>query len=125
MAESLAVVAGPLIVSDVTDVAGRWKEGLQMSASTTIDSSLDAATSRRRRLRERALTAVRVLLPIQFGAGGLMKLAGAEPMVRLFDEIGAGQWLRFLVGVLELAGAVGLLIPALVGADWKHDFDLR
>jgi hypothetical protein len=70
MAESLAVVAGPSIVSDVTDVAGRWKEGLQMSASTTTDSSLDAATSRRRRLGKRALTAVRVLLAIQFAAGG-------------------------------------------------------
>jgi uncharacterized membrane protein YphA (DoxX/SURF4 family) len=31
-------------------------------------------------------------------------------------DTGAGQWLRFLVGVLELAGAVGLLVPALVGA---------
>lgn len=45
----------------------------------------------------------------------LPKLQGAEIMVDLFDDIGAGQWLRILVGVLEVAGAIGLLIPALTG----------
>jgi len=30
-------------------------------------------------------------------------------------QIGAGQWLRCLVGDAELAGAVGLLIPWLAG----------
>ena len=29
--------------------------------------------------------------------------------------IGAGQWLRYLVGALEVAGGVGLLILALAG----------
>lgn len=33
----------------------------------------------------------------------------------MFAEIGAGQWLRFLVGGLELAGAIGLPIPLLAG----------
>jgi putative oxidoreductase len=32
-----------------------------------------------------------------------------------FDEIGLGQWLRYLTGVLELAGAAGLLVPFLSG----------
>jgi putative oxidoreductase len=32
-----------------------------------------------------------------------------------FDEIGLGQWLRYLTGVLELAGALGLLVPFLSG----------
>jgi succinate dehydrogenase/fumarate reductase cytochrome b subunit len=36
-------------------------------------------------------------------------------MVTLFADIGAGQWLRYVVGVLEIAGAVGLLIPLLTG----------
>jgi len=31
----------------------------------------------------------------------------------MFTDIGAGQWLRYLVGALELAGAAGLLIPRL------------
>ncbi len=36
-------------------------------------------------------------------------------MVDMFADIGAGQWLRYLVGALEVAGGVGLLIPALAG----------
>ncbi len=43
------------------------------------------------------------------------KLVGQQYAVDLFDQIGAGQWLRYLVGVLELAGAVGLLVPRLSG----------
>ena len=44
-----------------------------------------------------------------------MKLGGVESMVRLFADIGAGQWLRYVVGVLEVAGAAGLLIPLVAG----------
>ncbi len=33
----------------------------------------------------------------------------------MFADIGAGQWFRYLVGGLELAGAIGLLIPRLAG----------
>lgn len=36
-------------------------------------------------------------------------------MVELFAAIGAGQWLRLLVGALEVAGALGLLAPRLCG----------
>jgi uncharacterized membrane protein YphA (DoxX/SURF4 family) len=71
--------------------------------------------TRRHRVGQRALTALRVLLAIEFAGGGLMKLAGAESMVTLFADIGAGQWLRYVVGVLEIAGAVGLLIPFVAG----------
>ena len=34
-------------------------------------------------------------------------------MVSMFDLIGAGQWLRYVVGALEVAGAVGVLVPRL------------
>ena len=44
------------------------------------------------------------------GAGGA-KLAGAAAMVELFDKVGRGQWFRYLTGLLEVAGAIGLLIP--------------
>jgi putative oxidoreductase len=33
----------------------------------------------------------------------------------MFGQIGAGKWLRYLVGTAELAGAAGLLIPRLAG----------
>jgi uncharacterized membrane protein YphA (DoxX/SURF4 family) len=36
-------------------------------------------------------------------------------MVQEFGLIGAGQWLRYLVGTAELAGAIGLLTPWLAG----------
>jgi putative oxidoreductase len=44
------------------------------------------------------------------GAGGA-KLGGAAAMVELFDQVGRGQWFRYFTGLLEVAGAVGLLIP--------------
>ena len=33
----------------------------------------------------------------------------------MFATIGVGQWFRYLVGALEIAGAVGVLIPRLSG----------
>jgi uncharacterized membrane protein YphA (DoxX/SURF4 family) len=45
----------------------------------------------------------------------LPKLTGDHQMVQEFGLIGAGQWLRYLVGATELAGAIGLLTPWLAG----------
>jgi putative oxidoreductase len=45
----------------------------------------------------------------------VLKLTGSPEMVELFATAGAGQWLRYLVGTLEVAGAVGLLVPRLSG----------
>src|SRR5947209_1786970 len=45
-----------------------------------------------------------------FGAGGA-KLAGAAPMVAVFEKVGVGQWFRYVTGALEVIGAIGLLIP--------------
>ncbi|HEX8626720.1 MAG TPA: DoxX family protein [Catenuloplanes sp.] len=67
----------------------------------------------------RARTAVRwalqIALAATFAGAGLAKLAGDPQMIGMFTQIGAGQWLRYLVGALELAGAIGLLIPLLTG----------
>jgi putative oxidoreductase len=62
-----------------------------------------------------ALWALQVLLALQFAAGGFLKIVGDPAMVGMFAEIGAGQWFRFLVGGLEIAGALGLLVPRLSG----------
>jgi hypothetical protein len=43
-----------------------------------------------------------------FAAAAAPKLAGAHTAVTMFSQIGAGQWLRYLVGTAELAGAAGL-----------------
>ena len=62
-----------------------------------------------------ALWVVQVLLAAAFVMSGGGKLAGTERMVELFDTIGVGQWFRYVVGALEIAGAVGLLVPRLAG----------
>jgi uncharacterized membrane protein len=61
------------------------------------------------------LWVLQAVLALQFAGGGLAKLAGSPALVELFADIGAGQWLRFVVGALEVAGAVGLLVPRLSG----------
>jgi putative oxidoreductase len=34
-------------------------------------------------------------------------------MLALFEAIGIGQWFRYLTGLIEVASAVALLVPAL------------
>lgn len=60
----------------------------------------------------RIVWTVRILLALAFGAAGLAKLAGVPQMVQVFDAIGFGQWFRYLTGVVEIVGAVLLLVPA-------------
>ena len=59
------------------------------------------------------------LLAVAFLAAGGAKLAGVPMMVQIFDQIGMGQWFRIVTGLVEVAGAVALLVPgfaALAGA---------
>jgi uncharacterized membrane protein len=56
-----------------------------------------------------------VALALAMAGGGLAKIFGDPAMVTMFDDIGAGQWFRYVVGALEVAGAIGLLIPRLAG----------
>jgi putative oxidoreductase len=66
--------------------------------------------------RGRALLwAAQIVLAAFFAFAAVPKLAGAHSAVTMFGQIGAGQWLRYLVGTAELAGAAGLLIPRLAG----------
>jgi putative oxidoreductase len=44
---------------------------------------------------------------------GWNKLIGAPMMVQLFETIGFGQWFRYFTGTIEVAGAIGLLVPRL------------
>src|ERR671911_517858 len=61
------------------------------------------------------LWGLQILLALQFAMGGLAKVFGDQAMVEMFATIGIGQWFRYLVGALELAGAVGVLVPRLSG----------
>jgi uncharacterized membrane protein YphA (DoxX/SURF4 family) len=62
-----------------------------------------------------ALWVVQVLTaPMFFMAGG-QKLTGDPQMVGLFALIGIGQWFRYLTGLLEVTGALLLLVPRASG----------
>ena len=78
---------------------------------------MSTATTTTRRVRPGVvvLWVTQVVLAAMFVMASLPKLTGDPVMVELFDAVGAGQWLRYVVGVLELAGAIGLLVPRLCG----------
>jgi len=61
------------------------------------------------------LWAAQIVLAAVFAFAAVPKLTGVDTAVTMFGQIGAGQWLRYLVGTAELAGAAGLLIPPLAG----------
>jgi putative oxidoreductase len=48
-------------------------------------------------------------LGLVFVAAGLVKLSGVPFMVELFASLGFGQWLRYVIGLVELTGGVLLL----------------
>ena len=59
--------------------------------------------------------ALQALLAFQFVGGGFLKVSGDPTMVEMFANIGVGLWFRYVVGALEIAGGVGVLIPPLSG----------
>jgi len=61
------------------------------------------------------LWTIQIPLAAFFVMAGLSKLAGAPEMIALFDAVGIGQWFRYVTGVIEVSGAVLLLIPAFAG----------
>jgi putative oxidoreductase len=91
------------------------QENIMDLTRTRGTAGMTAARGNHGRVLTGSLWALQALLAVSFVAAGGQKLAGAHQMVVLFTKIGAGQWLRYLTGALELAGAVGLLIPLLSG----------
>jgi putative oxidoreductase len=74
------------------------------------------ATSTPTRRRTVVLWTLQVLLALMFiVASAAPKFAREAYAVAIFEQIGAGQWFRYVVGALELAGGVGLLVPRLAG----------
>lgn len=54
---------------------------------------------------------LRALLTLAFVGAGGAKLLGVEMMVQTFEQIGFGQWFRFMTGIIEVAGAALLWLP--------------
>ena len=78
-----------------------------------VAARVTAHEARPRRLTSTLLWAAQIPLAAMFIAIGLAKLTGGQ--VQEFALIGAGQWFRYLVGTVELAGVIGLLTPWLAG----------
>lgn len=75
----------------------------------------ESTTVGRGRALNIALWVGQILLALMFVMAGASKVFGDQAMVEMFATIGVGQWFRYVVGALELAGAVGVLIPRLSG----------
>ena len=81
--------------------------------ATNVSVALDEVTRPTKGLNI-VLWILQILAASAFLLAGGLKLAGAEPMVSMFDKIGLGQWVRYLTGGLEVTGAILLLIPTTV-----------
>jgi uncharacterized membrane protein YphA (DoxX/SURF4 family) len=57
------------------------------------------------------LWCVQASLALVFVGAGLAKLMGKPETVALFSAVGVGQWFRYVTGVLELTGAVLIMVP--------------
>jgi putative oxidoreductase len=80
-----------------------------------MTASLVTVPSRSRALA-RTLWTTQILLGVFFiVASAGPKLFGEAYAVQIFTDIGAGQWFRYAIGVIELAGGIGLLVPRLAG----------
>lgn len=58
---------------------------------------------------------LQIVAAVGFLVAALGKFTGAEQVVAAFHAIGLGVWFRYLIGALEIAGAVALCIPRLAG----------
>ncbi|MFJ3668526.1 DoxX family protein [Streptomyces sp. NPDC090106] len=85
----------------------------EITASAAAPVVAESATARGRRARA-ALRTVQVLLALFFAvASALPKLIALPAAVDSFAEIGWGDTGMYVIGTLELAGAVALLVPVL------------
>ena len=57
------------------------------------------------------LWCLQALLALVFVNASVAKLMGRPEMVELFSVVGIGQWFRYVTGILELIGAVLILVP--------------
>jgi putative oxidoreductase len=84
-----------------------------------------------------ALWVVQILLALAFLGAASGKLLGKPEMVGLYEVIGIGQWFRYLTGLLEVTGAILIVVPrtkffgaallamVMVGAVLTHLFILH
>lgn len=83
-----------------------------MSAEISRPSGSVAATRRvTGRPLDFLLWCVQALLALVFANASWAKLTGNPEMVALFAAVGVGQWLRYVTAILELIGALLIMVP--------------
>lgn len=65
------------------------------------------------RWKSAVLWVLKGLLAAAFLSAGGAKIYGVPMMVENFEHIGFGQWFRYLTGILEVIGAIVVLMPGL------------
>lgn len=78
-----------------------------------MSRSVQSAPKVEGKARNITLWSLQAVLAAVFVMTGTLKLVGAQEMVDLFQDVDAGQWLRYVTGFLELGGAALLLVPRL------------
>ena len=61
------------------------------------------------------LWALQVVAALWFVGAAAGKFTGSPMIAATFDALGWGHWFMYLIGVLEIAGAVALFVPRLTG----------
>ncbi|MGW5094747.1 DoxX family protein [Streptomyces nodosus] len=85
-----------------------------MSETTATGTTASVEGRVRGRRAEIALWSLQIVLALFYGiASALPKLIAHPSAVESFDTIGWGSAAMYLIGALELAGAVVLLVPVL------------
>lgn len=63
-----------------------------------------------------ALWVLQVITAAAFLMFGVTKLTGAPDAIAIFETMGTEAWLPYVIGVIEIAAAIALLVPRLTGA---------
>ena len=95
---------GGSVVQRPCDRPHRWHGSTRLCCGSARDVSEAAPCV------SAAAVALRVFLALVFVAAGLDKFLGAM-WVRVFNDIGFGQWFRYVTGIVEVLGGCLLLVP--------------
>ncbi|MFG2819280.1 DoxX family protein [Kitasatospora sp. NPDC048365] len=88
-----------------------------MSSTDSSTAAVTAVTAPKQgKAVVRTVWTLRIVLALFFAlASALPKLLAIPAATTVFDAIGVGHWFMYVTGLVELAGAVGLLLPRLAG----------
>ncbi len=84
------------------------------------------------KLKKAVTWVIQIVLAMIFLTMGMAKLSGVEGTIQLFEQIGFGQWFRFVTGAIEVTASIlllfgpyaslgaGLILITMTGAVMTH-----